>query len=160
MPRTDNETRVAPSLLDRLLDFDPRETREAPKSQSTTLRELRQAVRRDMEWLLNTRCFYANDGGLEEAPRSVAFYGLPDFTGFSATSPKEQKEMTDRIETAIKNFEPRFLDVKVTLDPPDNLDRQLKFRIEARLDVDPVPEPIAFDSVLQLGGGGFVVTES
>ena len=158
MPRTDNEIRVTPSLLDRLLDLEPRETREAPKSRSTSLQELRQSVRRDMEWLLNSRCFLDADG-LEEAPRSVAFYGLPDFTGVSANSLLEQTHLINCIETAIRNFEPRFLDVKVMLEPPNNFDRQLRFRIEARLDVDPVPEPIAFDSVLQLGGGGFVVTE-
>lgn len=158
MPRTDNEVRVTPSLLDRLIDLEPKETREAPKSRSTSVQELRQAVRRDVEWLLNTRCFYDEDG-MEEALRSVAFYGLPDFTGLSANNHIEQKSLTKSIETAIRNFEPRFLDVKVTLDPPNSVDRQFKFRIEARLDVDPIPEPIAFDSVLQLGGGGFVVTE-
>ena len=35
----------------------------------------------------------------------------------------------------------------------------LKFRIEASLNVEPTPEPIAFDTVLQLGSGEFEVKE-
>jgi type VI secretion system protein ImpF len=83
---------------------------------------------------------------------------MPDITGVSVQSPFEQKRLVEAMETALRNFEPRFLDPRVTLEPVDSLDRQLRFRIEARLDVDPVPEPIAFDSVLQFGSG-FTVTE-
>lgn len=161
MARTDNEIRVTPSILDRLLDYEPAESREAPKSRSNSVRDLRQAVRRDLEWLLNTRSllYQQDENGLEEARKSVAFFGLPDFTGMTAQSAAAQKHLIETIESAIRNFEPRFLNVKVTLEPLDILDRQLKFRIEARLDVEPAPEPIAFDSVLQIGNGGFALTE-
>jgi type VI secretion system protein ImpF len=160
MARIDNEIRVTPSILDRLLDYEPAESREAPKSRSNSVRDLRQAVRRDLEWLLNTRSLlHPEDGGLEEARKSVAFFGLPDFTGMTAQSAAAQKHLVETIETAIRNFEPRFLNVKVILEPLDILDRQLKFRIEARLDVEPAPEPIAFDSVLQIGNGGFAISE-
>jgi len=159
MSRLDNQVHITQSILDRLLDYDPRESQEAPKSRVTTLRELRQAVKRDLEWLLNTRCVLdPEESGLEEVRKSVAFYGMPDITGVSVQSPVEQKRLVTAMETALKTFEPRFLDPKVFLEPVDNLDRQLKFRIEARLDVDPVPEPIAFDSVLQFGSG-FTVSE-
>jgi len=155
----DNQVRVTQSILDRLLDYDPRESREPPKSRTTSLTELRQAVKRDLEWLLNTRCVLDPEATeLEELRKSVAFYGMPDITGVSVQSPVEQKRLITAMETALRNFEPRFLDAKVTLEPVNNVDRQLKFRIEARLDVDPVPEPIAFDSVLQFGSG-FTVTE-
>ena len=160
MPRTDNEKRVTLSVLDRLLDFEPRESRESPKSQAATLADLRAAVRRDLEWLLNTRTMLdPAESELEEARRSVAFYGLPDFTGIGASSNYVQKRLVDSLETALSFFEPRFLDVKVTLEPIDELERQLRFRIEARLDVDPAPVPIAFDSVMQAGTGGFTLTE-
>jgi len=160
MARIDNEVRITPSVLDRLLDFEPRETREAPKSRSTSLRDLRASVRRDLEWLLNTRCQYSfDDDGLDESKRSIAYYGLPDFTGLSIQNQVEQKRLAKAIETAIRYFEPRFLDLKVSLEPISNVDRQLKFHIEARLDVDPVPEPIAFDTVLQIGSGEFLLTE-
>jgi type VI secretion system protein ImpF len=160
MARIDNEIRVTPSVLDRLIDLDPRTTEEAQRSRSASIRELRNAVRRDIEWLLNTRSHTELlDNNLEETPRSVACYGLPDFTGLAAKNPAEQKRLANAVETALRYFEPRFLDLKVTLEPLNNIDRQLKFRIEARLDVEPAPEPIAFDTVLALGTGDFVVTE-
>lgn len=160
MARIDNEIRVTPSVLDRLIDLDPRTSTEAPKSRSASLRELRDSVRRDLEWLLNTRCHTNDfDNTLEEAPRSVAFYGLPDFTGLAAKNSAEQMRLAESVENALRYFEPRFLDLKVTLEPLNNVDRQLKFRIEARLDVEPAPEPIAFDTVLELGKGDFSVIE-
>ncbi|MEZ5428871.1 MAG: type VI secretion system baseplate subunit TssE [Pyrinomonadaceae bacterium] len=160
MSRIDNEIRVTPSLLDRLVDYDPKSSQEAPKSRSNSLRELKTSVQRDLEWLLNTRAYYGNiDERLEEVPKSVAVYGLPDFTGVSAKSHIEQRRMTDALETALRNFEPRFLDLKVTLEPISTTDKSLRFRIEANLNVEPAPEPIAFDTVLQLGSGDFKVIE-
>lgn len=160
MSRIDPETRVTPSVLDRLIDLEPRQTQEPPRSRSTSVEELKQAVRRDLEWLLNTRCHTEMlDDGLEEVPKSVAFFGLPDFTGVSVKSHLEQKRMTSAIEEALRIFEPRFMNLKVTLEPVENVDRQLKFRIEAMLDIEPTPEPIVFDSILEPGGGGFEVIE-
>lgn len=160
MIRNENEIRITPSVLDRLLDFEPKLSQEAAKSRSKSLRELKQSVRRDLEWLLNTRCYPENvDEGLEEVLKSVVFFGLPDFTGVSAKSHIEQKRLTKALETAINNFEPRFIDLKVTLEPINNIDRLLKFRIEASLDIDPMPEPIVFDTVLQLGSGAFNIKE-
>jgi type VI secretion system protein ImpF len=161
MSRIDNEIRVTQSVLDRLIDLEPKVSTEPPKSHSTSLAELKQSVRRDLEWLLNTRCFFdEGDGGLEESLKSVAFYGLPDFTGVSAMSHIEQSRMTRAIEAAIKNFEPRFINVKVSMEPLNNLDRMFKFRIEASLDVEPSPEPVVFDTVLQMGSGNFAVKEA
>jgi predicted component of type VI protein secretion system len=45
----------------------------------------------------------------------------------------------------------------VTLLPISNVGRELKFRIEANLDVEPAPEPVSFDTVLQMGSGEFRV---
>lgn len=161
MSRFDNHIRVSHSVLDRLIDLEPRESQEAPKSQSASLTELKQAVRRDLEWLLNTRCFAENiDGGLEEALRSVAFYGLPDFTAVSVKSHIEQDRMKHAIETAISYFEPRFSGLKVIMEPISNVDRLLKFRIEATLEIEPTPEPVVFDTVLQLGSGNFAVNSA
>ncbi len=158
MSRFDNHIRVSTSVLDRLIDLDPRESQEAPKSQSASLSELKQAVRRDLEWLLNTRCFTENvDDGLDEALHSVAFYGLPDFTAVSAKSHIEQEKMKKAIETALDYFEPRFSNLNVIMEPISNVDRLLKFRIEATLEMEPNPEPVVFDTVLQLGSGNFAV---
>ena len=158
--RTDHEIRVTASVLDRLLDFDPKVQTEAPKSRSNSLAELKQSVRRDLEWLLNTRRLVVDvDENLEEIKSSVVTFGLPDFTGISAKSDAEMKRMTQTLERAIKTFEPRFINLKVALEPVSNNDRLLKFKIEAHLNIDPSPEPIAFDTILQLGSGDFKVQE-
>ena len=49
MARTDSNIRITPSVLDRLIDYDPRESRESPKSRSASLMELKASVRRDLE---------------------------------------------------------------------------------------------------------------
>jgi type VI secretion system protein ImpF len=160
MARTDNEIRITPSVLDRLLDFEPKSSKEAPKSRLRSLNELKQSVKRDLEWLLNSRAYPGNvDEKLEEVRKSVAVYGLPDFTGVSAKNYKEQTRLSAAIEDAIKYFEPRFIDLKVSLEPVSNVDKALKFHIEAQLDIEPTPEPIAFDTVLELGSGEFSVKE-
>lgn len=155
-----NEARITPSVLDRLLDYEPGQSSEPPLSRTASLRDLKISVRRDLEWLFNARRIpHELDEGLTEIKKSLVTYGLPDITGVSGMSNVEQARLTKELETAIRHFEPRFLEVKVTLEPVDNLERILRFRIEARLDVEPAPEPIAFDTVLQLGNGAFEVRE-
>jgi len=160
MASVDSDFRTTPSVLDRLIDLDPKASVDPPRSRSVQLQELKQAVRRDLEWLLNTRCHAENaDGTLEESPRSVAFYGLPDFTGMAIQSAAEQRKLMKVVENAIKFFEPRFIEPKVTMEPVNNTDRQVRFRIEAKLDVEPAPEPVVFDTVLEFGSLDFAVVE-
>lgn len=157
----ERDVSITPSILDRLIDYEPNISTEPAKSRLQNLRELKQCVRRDIESLLNARCFtYDLDENLEEVNSSVAVYGLPDLTGVSAKDPSEQHRMTKAIENAIELFEPRFINVRVTLEPVSNVDKQLKFRIEASLNLEPTPEPVVFDTLLEMGSGNFEVVES
>lgn len=161
MSRIDNEIRITPSVLDRLLDNEPGMSSEAPKSRSQSLADLKQAVRRDLEWLLNTRHSPTPIAeSLEEVNESLAVYGLPDLTSISAKNAYEQNRLAKALETAIRIFEPRFINAKVSLEPIDNTDRHLRFRIEAHLDIEPIPEPVSFDTVLQVGSGEFSIKAS
>ncbi|MGI8883553.1 MAG: type VI secretion system baseplate subunit TssE [Pyrinomonadaceae bacterium] len=156
----DNEIRITPSIVDRLLDFEPRVSSEAPKSRSQGLRELKQSVRRDLEWLLNTRHSAEKvPDGLEEVNKSIAVYGLPDFTGLSSKNIDDRKSLIRNIETALKTFEPRFMNLKVALVESDEQERGVKFQIQAILRIEPTPEPVVFDTVLQVGSGEFKVEE-
>ena len=156
--RFDNEIRVTPSILDRLIDFDPRSSQESPKSRSTSLKELKQSVRRDLEWLLNTRHSVIDvPETLEEVNRSLAVYGLPDLVGLDIDNPNEQSGLIKAIENALAIFDPRFTNPKITLEPISNVDRVLKFRIEAMLDIEPTPEPVVFDTILKMGSSDFSV---
>jgi type VI secretion system protein ImpF len=159
MPRSDHEARTTPSVLDRLLDFDPRSSSETQKSRSQTIHELKASVGRDLEWLLNTRrlAFVLTDD-LYEANRSVIAYGIPDLTTLSPDSILDRKALVKQIEASIAIFEPRFLSVKVTLEAMGGTERSLRFRIDAQLDIDPAPEPVSFDTSLESGSGHFQVT--
>lgn len=156
----DNEIRITPSIVDRLLDFEPTNSNEAPKSRSQGMRELKQAVRRDLEWLLNTR--HSADKipeDLEEVNKSLALFGLPDFTGSSSQNDDDRKNLIRNVETALRIFEPRFMNLKVSLEEMNLVERGVRFRIQATLRVEPTPEPVVFDTILQVGSGEFEVKE-
>jgi type VI secretion system protein ImpF len=55
-------------------------------------------------------------------------------------------------------FEPRLSSVSVTAEPRNELDPTLKFRVEALLEIEPAPESITFDTVLEGDSGKFSVT--
>jgi type VI secretion system protein ImpF len=160
MSNYENEVRVTLPVLDRILDYEPEISREPPNSRSKSLRLFKQAVRRDLEWLLNTR--RPADGvpsELVEVTRSLAAYGLPDFTTASADNPEDRSKMRRQIEQTISIFEPRLRDVVVTVEPISSKERTLHFRIDANLVVDPAPEPVTFDTALQLVNGEYKVIE-
>ena len=161
MQRFDNEVRITLSVFDRLLDYEPEISFEPPASRAKSLRLFKQAVRRDLEWLLNTRQIV---GGvpeqLTELKRSLAAFGLPDFTAASASNIGDQNRMRRFIEESIRIFEPRLQDVAVTVEPVLIGERALRFRIDANLIVDPAPEPVTFDTTLQLVNGEYKVQES
>jgi type VI secretion system protein ImpF len=55
MARRDATGPVTLSVLDRLIDRDPKTRSEIPFTRAQSLRELKLALKRDLEWLLNTR---------------------------------------------------------------------------------------------------------
>lgn len=155
MARIREDQPLAPSVLDRLLDFDPQTSREAPKSRYQLLRELKDSVRRDLENLLNTRVRCGTwPAGLDELERSLVNYGIPDMTGALLSAPREREAFCRLIQEAIRRHEPRLRNVRLhLLDNVDPLDRTLRFRIDALMIADPAPEPIVFDSSLQPATG-------
>ena len=157
MSRMDNEVEITASVLDRLLDDRPEQTHEPRPTRSVSLRLLKQTVKRDLEWLLNTRSEPAVPEDLPEVSRSLASFGLPDLTSWNVKSPDEQQGLRHALEEAIRRFEPRLEGVEVTLENTSEIDRAVRFRIDARLRIDPTPEPVTFDSMLQLGNGVFTV---
>jgi type VI secretion system protein ImpF len=157
----DSEIRITPSIVDRLLDFEPTNPNEAPKSRSQGMRELKQSVRRDLEWLLNTRHSPEEiSETLKEVNKSVAKFGLPDFTGSSSQNDDDRRNLIRNVETALQIFEPRFINLRVSLEEVNKVERGVKFRIQATLRVEPTPEPVVFDTILQVGNGDFEVKEA
>ena len=142
---------LTPSVLDRLLDYDPGVEKDPPVSPVQAVRDLHQSVRRDLETLLNTRCRNAlTPAGLEELDESLVNYGIPDFTGANLASADSREEFRRAIESIVRKYEPRFKSVRVTLlDNVEPLDRTLRFRIDALVHAEPAPEPVVFDSILE-----------
>jgi type VI secretion system protein ImpF len=157
--RPKNNQPLLPSIIDRLIDDDPTVSREAPKTNLQVLRDLKLAVRRDLENLLNTRCrpmTWPED--LVELESSLVNYGIPDFTGSNLRASEDPDILFRAIESAIRNFEPRLTLVRVEpIDNQDQVDRALRFRIDAILHVEPVEEKILFNSRLETSTGTYQV---
>ena len=94
------ELPVTLSVLDRIIDYDPRSATEAPLSRAQSVRMLRSAVRRDLEWLLNSRRIAVEpDPSLTEVSRSVYVIGLSEFTTFGIADPKEQTRLLQHLQS-------------------------------------------------------------
>jgi type VI secretion system protein ImpF len=159
MSRFDSEIHITPSVIDRLLDDEPELTQEPLASRSRSLQQFKQAVKRDLEWLLNTRQTLKIPDELKELNHSIANYGLPDLSNVNVKSVNEQHNLEQLLERIIKIFEPRLEDTIVKLEPVLENEPALHFRINARLKVEPAPEPVSFDTVLRLDSGRYLVKE-
>src|SRR5262245_5716451 len=146
---------VRRSVLDRLVQSEAHE----PRTWSDSVRMYREAVLRDVEWLLNTRrTIETASASFPEVQNSVYHYGLADVTSISADSPAARRELLRQVEDTIARFEPRLSDVKVN-EPEVDLKsaRQVRFVIEALLHLETESERIVFDTVLDSGSGRFSV---
>jgi type VI secretion system protein ImpF len=155
MARGAGETTITISLLDRLIDVEPDNRLENPLSRAQSVRLLKSSVRRDLEWLLNTRRIAdPPDEGLKEVNRSTYVYGLPDLSAVSIGSSGDRNRLVRQLLATINMFEPRLANVRVVLvETPDSGKKDVRMRIEAMLRMDPVPEPISFDTVIELKSG-------
>ncbi|HKD92271.1 MAG TPA: type VI secretion system baseplate subunit TssE [Terriglobales bacterium] len=159
MARNPSDTTVTVSVLDRLIDREPSASAEPPLGHAAAERLLRASVKRDLEWLLNTRRIAVPPSeNMTELNRSVYCYGLPDFTAYGVRSGGDRAMLLSSLAQAIRLYEPRLTDVRVVPAEEDNGSvHRLHFRIEAMLKMDPAPEPISFDTVLELNSGGYQI---
>ena len=150
----DGEKFTAPvaqlSLLDRLIDEEPDKLRDSPLSPAESVEALRRAVRRDLEALLNTRRRWRSwPEGYTELGVSPVGYGMSDFSAGAFNDPRRREWLRSDVEQTIRRFEPRLIRLRVTLmELKDALEATLHLRIEALLRVEPAPEPIAFDTLV------------
>ena len=137
-------------LLDRLIDLAPDQSRDPPGSASDSLLSLRNAVRRDLEALLNAlRTWQSWPESLKELAVSPIGYGMPDFSSGAFNDARQREELRLQIEETIRRFEPRFIRVSVTLLQAETpLESTLRLRIDALLHAEPAPEPMTFDSLV------------
>jgi type VI secretion system protein ImpF len=138
-------------VLDRLIDERP----DVGSEWDASLEELKTGLRRDLEWLLNTRrTIVALPEGLEELTTSAFTFGLPDLTSMSKDDPETRARLLRLVQEAVERFEPRLGNVRVALmRAPSVEQRELHFLIEGVLRRDPSPEQVAFDTVLRIVTG-------
>ena len=159
--RTGLERTARPSVLDRLVDLSPREPADRVPSREESIRAYRNSVLRDLEWLLNTRrTIIEVPDSLPNLQNSTFCYGLPDVSSLSADSAEVRQSLMRGIERTIHRFEPRLTDVRVTLMPDERRDQRIRFVIEALLQMEPDPERVVFDSVLDISSGDISVSPS
>lgn len=155
----DDQRPVQQSVLDRLIDREPYSRDEAPPTRMQSVRALKTAIRRDLEWLLNSRAIPKPvPEKFEQVRESFYTYGLADITSMSADDPRSRMRLLQMIEQAINLFEPRLASVniaEVAAAPGES--RLLRFRIEAVLRLDPVPEQVVFSTMLDVATGEYMI---
>jgi type VI secretion system protein ImpF len=116
------------------------------------------SVKRDLEWLLNTR--QVVDDRLPfypEVSRSVYAYGLPDITSINVGAIHDQNELLRRMERCIEFFDQRLTKTEIMLEPMVGLNRVLRFSISGIVLMDPAPEEIVIDTILDPTSGEYEV---
>ena len=151
--------RLQPSLLDRLSDDEPYKKVESRKKRVLSFQKLKLSVVRDLEWLLNAGCL-ENTQDLNAFPQikqSVLNYGIPDFTGTTATN-LDVGTLEFMLRQRILAFEPRLLQrslkVRVIKKEAHNT---VIIEIEGELWSQPMPERLYLKTILDLELGDFKV---
>lgn len=140
------------SVIDRLCDARPDQDRDRPLQAADTVAGLRAAVIRDLEALLNARRPWRSVPDRYPLLRTSPLgFGLTDFTAGSYNDPEQQEVLRAEVEEAIRQFEPRLTDVQVRLvQDPAPLSATLALRVDALLMIEPAPEAVSFDTVVDV----------
>ena len=130
----------------------------------SSLKEIRDCVKRDLDGLLNARN-YSPQEELDDYPEiktSVLNYGLPDFTG-KTSSGIDIRKLENLLKQSILNFEPRIirktLRVRLLADKSTFDHNALSFEIEGELYAEPVPIHLHLRTQLELENGDMLVQE-
>ena len=127
-------------------------------SRAQSVRLLKESLRRDIEWLLNTRRILDESTDPKaELTHSLYNYGLPDITHFSFASQRDMTRVTWLLENTVAIFEPRLRNAKVHIEPSEKGTLQIRFRVDGVLVMDPAPERVSFDTTLDVTSQSYTV---
>jgi type VI secretion system protein ImpF len=165
MPEATSRERLKPSLLDRLTDLNPEQTRESIDSAAQSGSQLKEAVRRDLAWLLNTvRLAAASDTirDYPEAQRSVLNYGIPDLAG-RTLSGLNSRELEKLLRDVLWLYEPRLIrrtvNLRVATDKKQMGQNAIVFYVDAELWSQPFPISLYLRTEINLEDGSVRVEE-
>ena len=159
------QDRLQPALLDRLTDDDPQSLLESNEQRVMSRGRLREAVLRDLSWLLNTTAL-SGEGVLDSFPQvlhSVLNYGLPPLSGLTVSS-IDPPQLEAFVRRAILDYEPRILAESLHVEMlmfDSQLDHhnQIGFRISGQLWAQPVPLELMLHTHLDLETGRIEIKE-
>lgn len=154
--------RLQPSLLDRLTDDAPDHNAESRERRVLSPSQLRDCVRRDLAWLLNTTNLESTTP-LNEVPyvaSSVLNFGVVDLAGKPVSS-INAGQLEKMIRDSIWTFEPRLIkdSVVVRIDERKTGHNELSFVIEAQLWAQPLPLQLFLRTEIDLESGEVKVTD-
>lgn len=157
--------RLQPALLDRLADDHRASASEADEQRVMTKQQIRQAVLRDLSWLLNAvQPLAALAGRFPVAADSVLNYGLPPLAGQLAS--RIDVALLERgIHKAIVRFEPRILadtlEVRaIEFDSVMATHNIIEFEIRGFLWAQPVPLELLLRTQLDLEAGQIAIKDA
>ena len=162
MPITEIDGFPTPSLIDRLSNDEPdfydsgdvdatgQVRRYVNKTRSReAVKRYEDSVRRDLEWLFNTR--RVKDDRLARYPElqtSVFCYGIPDLNSEDPSRTHDQDELLHNMEDAVARFDRRLRNVTIEFGNQVLGSHLLHFHISGVVMMDPVPAEVAFQSSL------------
>jgi type VI secretion system protein ImpF len=158
------DERLKPSLLDRLTDDEPTESREALRLRFASARSLRESVVRDLGWLLNSvRLSTVQElAAFPYAASSALNFGLPDLAGRTISS-IDVPALEAEIRKAIISYEPRLVPQSVHVSVQDSVTElginSMQFTIEAMLMSYPAPLVLCLRTEIDLETGDVTVME-
>lgn len=164
MAELGQEERLQPSLLDRLRDDEPGKTQESRDKRVLSLRKLRESLKRDLAWLLNTSNL-SDVQDLSQYPlveTSVLNYGMPDLTGVTASG-ADISVIERRLRQAILTYEPRIVknSLHVNVVTSDEMaPNAIAFEIKCDMWSEPVPERLYLKTEVDLENGDVRVEDS
>ena len=135
---------------------------EAPERRAISMRRLREAVLRDLGWLLNSSNLaeVVDLAPYPEVRRSVLNYGMPSLAG-RAVSAVDVAELAGRIAEALASFEPRLSGIRVIPDRDEQRGEalELAFRVEAELWGQPVAQHLSLRTSIDMMTGDVSVAD-
>jgi len=153
LARAKSEVLITQSLVDRLSDLE-----QWPETRSASIAMYRDSLKRDVEWLLNTRQPVMPElEGFPATAASVLNFGLPDIHGFNSSAGKRHTDLTTALEKCIRTFEPRISQPHVFPTRTNTQSRSFRFHIEGQIVFENMDEEIKLDTVLELVSGEYEV---
>jgi type VI secretion system protein ImpF len=156
--RSRSPFRARASLIDRLIDPLPQVTREVRPLRTLTRKQLKETIRRDLAWLLNTRVSL-RPRVFDRTDLTVIDYGIPDFGTYYTVNETDQNLLVQRLVRAISAFEPRLKNIRIGVEPQPVNERTVRFVLDAVIVVESVRTPVSFVTVLQEKSGQVEVHE-